>query len=99
MNEADKRARLTIGLFGEAHLDRGIGREAICLTLDHAFGDMGLHRVDLRVLSYNQHAIRCYTSCGFVHEGTEREAAWVGGAWHDDWIMGILADEHYERRK
>ena len=99
LNEADKRARLAIGLFGEAHLGHGIGRDAIGLTLDHAFGNIGLHRVDLRVLSYNQRAIRCYQSCGFVHEGTEREAAWIDGAWHDDWIMGILAHEHQERQR
>lgn len=98
LNEADKRARLAIGLFGEAHLGHGIGREAIGLTLDHAFGDMALHRVDLRVLSYNQRAVRCYLSCGFVHEGTEREAAWINGTWHDDWIMGILAHEHQRQR-
>lgn len=97
LDKPDKRARLAIGLLGEVHLGRGIGREAITQTLDHAFAEMGLHRVDLRVLSYNKRAIRCYLSCGFVHEGTEREAAWVSGAWHDDWIMGILAHEHSER--
>ncbi|MEM6462571.1 MAG: GNAT family protein [Pseudomonadota bacterium] len=98
LDAADKRARLAIGLFPEAHLGRGIGRKAIGLTLDHAFIEMGLHRVDLRVLSFNRRAIRCYASCGFVHEGTEREAAWIGGAWHDDWIMGILAHEHNARQ-
>ncbi|MEM7487568.1 MAG: GNAT family protein [Pseudomonadota bacterium] len=89
--EADRRARLAIGLFEEVYLGRGIGRRAIGLTLDHAFGAMGLHRVDLRVLAFNERAIRCYLACGFRHEGTEREAALVGEAWHDEWIMGILA--------
>ncbi|MEM9725650.1 MAG: GNAT family protein [Pseudomonadota bacterium] len=92
--KADKRARLAIGLFAETHLGRGIGREAVRLTLHHAFGSMGLHRVDLRVLAYNQRAIRCYAACGFVHEGTEREAALVGDAWVDEWIMGVLSHEH-----
>ena len=30
---------------------------------------------------------------GFVEEGREREAAYVGGAWHDDLIMGVLEHE------
>ncbi|WP_298935838.1 GNAT family protein [uncultured Ruegeria sp.] len=94
LDREDKRARLAIGLFAEEHLGRGIGRKAVRLALDHAFGDMGLHRVDLRVLSFNKRAIRCYASCGFVHEGTEREAAWISGTWYDDWIMGILTHEH-----
>ncbi|MBN8292690.1 GNAT family N-acetyltransferase [Rhodobacter sp. NTK016B] len=91
---ADRRARLAIGLFAEADLGRGIGRQAIARALDHAFGAMDLHRVDLRVLAFNTRAIRCYAACGFVHEGTEREAAFIDGQWHDDWIMAILSHEH-----
>jgi RimJ/RimL family protein N-acetyltransferase len=94
LSEADRRARLAIGLFATQFLGKGIGRRAIALTLDHAFGPMGLHRVDLRVLAYNTRAIRCYKACGFAHEGTERQAARIAGEWHDDLIMGILSHEH-----
>ena len=94
VDEADRRARLAVGLLGEPLLGRGIGRAAIRLVLDHAFGPLALHRVDLRVLAFNERAIRCYRACGFVHEGTEREAALVAGERHDDWIMGILRHEH-----
>ena len=31
-----------------------------------AFGILGLHRIDLRVLAYNTRAISCYRRCGFV---------------------------------
>lgn len=71
-----------------------MGRELIKLVLSHAFGTMGLHRVDLRVLAFNERAIRCYRSCGFVEEGRERESARIGDVWHDDIIMGILAEEY-----
>mgnify|MGYP003876716677 CR=1 FL=1 len=98
LSAADRKARLAIGLFGEALVGRGIGRQAVLLALDHAFGEIGLHRVDLRVLAFNERAIRCYLACGFVHEGIEREAAFVARAWHDDWIMGVLAREHQARR-
>ena len=91
---ADARARLGIGLLNERYLGRGIGRQAIALVLQHAFDVMHLHRVDLRVLSYNTRAIRCYLACGFRHEGTERESAHVGDEWFDDWIMAILEPEY-----
>ncbi|WP_193171915.1 GNAT family N-acetyltransferase [Nisaea nitritireducens] len=94
INRQDQRARMAIGLFSDRSLGRGIGRTAVRLVLDQAFGEMRLHRVDLRVLSFNERAIRCYRACGFRHEGTERESAFVDGARHDDWIMGILRPEY-----
>jgi RimJ/RimL family protein N-acetyltransferase len=93
LDTTDRHARLALGLFADSHLGRGIGRRAIAQALDHAFGPLGLHRVDLRVLAFNTRAIRCYTACGFRHEGTLRENAWIDGAWHDDLIMGLLAHD------
>ena len=90
----DGRAKLAIGLFREEHLGRGIGRKAIALILAHAFEEMRLHRVDLRVLGFNKRAIRCYTACGFVLEGTEREAVLIGNTWQDDCIMSVLRHEY-----
>jgi RimJ/RimL family protein N-acetyltransferase len=37
---------------------------------------MNLHRVDLRVLAFNDGAIASYRKCGFVQEGCERESCW-----------------------
>lgn len=93
VSHEDRRAKLALGILDPALLGQGLGREAIRLVLGHAFGPMDLHRIDLRVLAYNERAIRCYRACGFVEEGRERESACVGGAWHDDVIMGILARE------
>ncbi|WP_309666623.1 GNAT family protein [Tabrizicola sp.] len=97
LNPTDRRARLAIGLHSECDLGRGIGRRAIGLVLQQAFGPLTLQRVDLRVLAYNVRAIRCYEACGFIREGVERNAALVGGEWHDDWIMAILEPEYRER--
>lgn len=94
INRQDQRARMAMGLFSDRSLGRGIGRVAVRLVLDQAFGEMRLHRVDLRVLSFNDRAIRCYRACGFRHEGTERESAFIDGVRHDDWIMSILRPEY-----
>lgn len=90
----DRRARLATGLYDVSQLGKGLGRELINLVLSHAFETMRLHRVDLRVLAFNERAIRCYRACGFVEEGRERESARVGDVWHDDIIMGVLAEEY-----
>ena len=54
-----------------------------------AFDTLQLHRVDLRVLSFNVRALRCYEKCGFVREGVERESAFVDGARVDDVMMSL----------
>ena len=93
LDEADSKARFAIGLFSPEVIGQGYGSEATRLVLSHAFGAMGLHRVDLRVLAFNDGAIESYRKCGFVVEGRERESCRLDGAWHDDIIMGILSSD------
>ncbi|MBI3196518.1 MAG: GNAT family N-acetyltransferase [Rhodospirillales bacterium] len=93
LDNHDRRARLAVGFYDARKLGRGLGRKAVHLLLTHAFGSLALHRVSLRVIAYNERAIRCYLSCGFKEEGRERDAAFVAGQWHDDVIMGVLAQE------
>lgn len=93
VDEADRRARYAVGLADRTLLGSGLGRQVTRLVLGFGFQGLGLHRIDLRVLAFNERAIRCYLRCGFIEEGREREAAYVGEAWHDDVIMGILDEE------
>ena len=93
----DRRASLAIGILAPDCLGKGLGTEATMLVLDHAFHDLKLHRISIRVLAYNTRAIRSYQKCGFLIEGREREAAFVNGQWHDDVIMGLLEHEFTAR--
>ena len=74
---------------------RGLGTEAMLLILRHAFEEMNLHRVMLRVFTFNERAIKSYVKIGFVEEGRLRQNMYRHGAWHDTVIMGILADEFF----
>ena len=89
----DRRARLGLALYDPALLGQGLGRAAIRILFRHAFQELDLHRLSLRVLADNVRAVACYKSCGFVDEGRERESALVGNGWVDDVIMGCLAHE------
>jgi ribosomal-protein-alanine N-acetyltransferase len=86
----DERARYAVGLEDRSLLGQGLGTEVTRLVLAYGFEQVGLHRIDLRVLAYNLRAIACYRRCGFVEEGRERDAALVGTERHDDVIMSIL---------
>jgi [ribosomal protein S5]-alanine N-acetyltransferase len=94
LDEENRRARYAIGIFDPAAWGRGYGAEATRLVLRYGFETLGLHRVDLRVIAYNERAIACYAKCGFVHEGIEREGALIGGQWHSDVMMSILEHEY-----
>jgi ribosomal-protein-alanine N-acetyltransferase len=69
---ATRNAQYAIGLFRSEHRGRGFGQEVTRLVLDQAFGPLGLERVELRVLDFNQRAIACYRRCGFVEVARER---------------------------
>lgn len=90
----NRRARYAIGIFNPDCWSKGIGTEATKLVLAYAFDTLHLHRVDLRVLAYNERAIRAYRKAGFVQEGIEREGAWIAGRWETDVCMSILEQEY-----
>ncbi|MNJ49370.1 putative ribosomal N-acetyltransferase YdaF [compost metagenome] len=73
---------------------KGIGTAAISLILEYAFNELNLHRLYLRVFSFNERAIKLYEKMGFIHEGKFRQALYRKGKWHDIVIMGILKDEY-----
>jgi RimJ/RimL family protein N-acetyltransferase len=75
----------------------GIGTEMVRAVLRVAFGEMGLHRVELRVFSFNEPAIRCYERCGFRREGLLRDTRIVEGRYWSSCVMGILEDEWHDR--
>ena len=72
---------------------QGQGRAAVQLLLRRAFGQLGLHRVFLRVMVDNAAAIRCYRACGFTEEGRLRAHFMSGGVRHDMLVMGVLRTE------
>lgn len=93
VDEGQHRASYTVGLFVAGLRGQGLGREITRLVLAWAFGDLGVHRVELEVLDFNRRAIRCYLACGFRQEGRRREAELYPDGWHDLIIMGILRSD------
>jgi RimJ/RimL family protein N-acetyltransferase len=86
-----------ISLLGPSVYGKGYGTAATELMLGYAFGDLGLHRVELEVYSFNPRAARAYEKAGFVAEGTRRESLHWEGQWYDTVIMGAISSEWLER--
>lgn len=89
----NRNAECIIDIGEKAYWGKGFGKEALQLLLDYAFLEMNLHRVSLRVFSFNENAISLYEKLGFKHEGRSRQAMFREGKWHDILHMGILQEE------
>jgi RimJ/RimL family protein N-acetyltransferase len=89
----------TFGIFigDQGYLDRGYGTEATALFLDHAFGVLGYHKINLDLFEYNVRAQAAYEKLGFVVEGRRRENHWSRGRFWDDVLMGVTADEWWAK--
>lgn len=92
-------AELIIGIGERGLRDQGLGTEAVEILLDFAFGELRLHRVQLRVWSFNERAVHLYRRIGFRHEARYREAHFRHGRWHDVHYMSMLADEWAEQER
>jgi aminoglycoside 6'-N-acetyltransferase len=93
-NEPDYRhASLDISL-ATRHQDRGLGREALRVAIDHLVAERGHHRFTIDPDVENERAIRCYAAIGFKRVGVMRRYGRApDGTWHDGLLMDLLADE------
>jgi diamine N-acetyltransferase len=89
----NRSAELGIVIGEKTHWGQGYGTDAIRTLLRLAFEEMNLHRVFLRVDVDNARGIRCYEKCGFVVEGTQRDAVFREGRYHDQFLMSVLRPE------
>lgn len=71
----------------------GVGFQATVKILEHAFNDLNLHRVQMKVLDNNERAIRLYKKVGFIEEGKLRKAIFKNGQYMDLICMAILKEE------
>ena len=86
------QARAEIGYaLGSAHWRQGYAREALELLLAHAFGTLGLRRLEADVDPRNRASTTLLERLGFRHEGTLRERWFVQGELQDSAMYGLLA--------
>lgn len=83
-----------IAVMVDRHLQqRGIGGKLLSRITDCADNELGLHRLELLVLTDNEQAIKLYKRHGFQVEATKHHAAVVRGRFADEYLMGRLRSE------
>jgi RimJ/RimL family protein N-acetyltransferase len=85
-----RSAELGVRIGRERDRGKGHGTAATEVALDYAWNTLNLRRVSLTVFAGNDRAIAAYRKAGFREEGVMRQAAYVGGIWHDVMLMAAI---------
>lgn len=73
---------------------KGLGSEAIMLSMAWAFYKVGLRRLDATILDFNGPSMGAYVKkCGWRIEGCHKEAVFRKGQWHNLYSIAILKYE------
>ena len=81
-----------LGYYGSVEFaGQGLMREGLSLVLNHAFGALGLHRVEANIQPDNSASIALVRRLGFTQEGFSRRYLKIGGEWrdHQRWALTI----------
>lgn len=73
---------------------KGFGRMVVAAMMGCARNDLHLRRLWLRVVAYNQTAIKLYSAAGFNEEGRLLRHVFRRGEFHDVLIFGHEIDDH-----
>ena len=77
---------------------RGYMREGLQLVLRHAFGPLGLHRLEANIQPENAPSIALVAGAGFHLEGLSPRYLKIAGRWRDHERWAILAEEFRPQR-
>jgi len=56
-------------------------------------GELGFHRLELQIYSFNERAVAHAERVGYVREGVKRKAYLKLGEWQDAVLFSMLQDE------
>ncbi len=93
INQKNRNAELGIAIFDKNYRSQGYGTEAIRLMLKYAFEILGLHKVYLNLVAYNERAEKDYQKAGFKEIGRRKEHWYFYGKYHDVIEMEIMRSE------
>ncbi len=92
----NRKAEFTIAIAYRDKIGRGLGTEATKLILRFAFFRLGLNKIYLKYIKFNESARRSYEKAGFRVVCELKEDIYYDGSYHSQIYMEILRSE-FER--
>lgn len=74
-------------------INKGYVTEAIRKTIDIAFNELGLHRIEANIMPKNARSLRVVEKLGFYNEGLAYKYLKINGKWEDHIHMVLLNDQ------
>lgn len=93
INEAYDSAEFGIFIGEDDARGKGYGKEMTSLFVSFGFENLGLHRIQLRLVKGNAAAARTYSSVGFQKEGEFRDLVKLNDEYRTVIFMSILSSD------
>lgn len=77
---------------GARHAGKGLMGEALAALIPHAFGELGLHRLEAACIPDNKRSIGVLEKAGFQREGLLRSYLKIAGEWRDHFLYARIND-------
>jgi ribosomal-protein-alanine N-acetyltransferase len=72
---------------------RGVMPTAVALVVDHCFGPVGLHRVEINIRPENTASRRVVEKLGFREEGLRERYLHIAGDWRDHLTFALVRED------
>jgi ribosomal-protein-alanine N-acetyltransferase len=72
---------------------RGVATAALRLVVEHAFGQLRLHRLDAGAMPSNIGSLRVLENAGFTRVGVNRRFLYIAGVWQDHVLYEIVGPD------
>jgi [ribosomal protein S5]-alanine N-acetyltransferase len=76
----------------EKHQHKGLMFEALSMTNQYMFDDLGLHRIMAGYLPHNERSGKLLNRLGFEKEGLARKYLKINGRWEDHMLTSLIND-------
>ncbi|NCT92328.1 GNAT family N-acetyltransferase [Cellulomonas sp. APG4] len=84
----------SLGYWVSEHVaGRGIVPTAVAMAVDHCFGPVGLHRVEINIRPENAASLRVVEKLGLREEGLRERFLHIQGEWRDHRSFAVTAEE------
>jgi len=89
----NRRCKLGIVIGEKEEWGKGYAREALAAVIKYCFNTLRMNHLQAEIHAFNERSIRLFEGLGFCREGTLRQVVRKSGAFFDEHIYGLLAQE------